>query len=259
LILLACACSAPPVNRASDPVDPVDHRCALPPAPTVVARDGTAVLQYWDIADEPLWFSPVIPDDARYLAYRKAIRAAGAALVRPIADPPATTTPAEVEMWRRENLNADVAYSGTAGTVRPVHCLDAALFAYQHARHDELVKPTEFIAHVLRKTVAGRPTLRIYFGAGDEMFPPKAVYGFDQVKHDVADGWRFVVTLHDHTITKRGDRPALGPPVPSTNDVHLLRNITEDVALDSVWVTNGYFTIEIPIAALVRYHGPAPR
>ena len=143
---------------------------------------------------------------------------------------------------------------GGAGRVRRIQCLDAAVFAYQHARHDQLVQPTELIVMVLRKTIADRAMLRIYFGASDVMFPPKSVYGLDHARRDVADGWQLAVHLHNHTIQQRAGRPALGTPCPSTSDVGLLRGVAADLGLASVWVTNGMYTAEVPAGALARFH-----
>jgi len=243
LALVVTAC-----GHAATPATP-PRACRLP-EPAIIIRDGNAVLVRWDVPDDPVWFGPTLPDDARYRAYRDAIRAAGAELARPIADEPAPTTDVERENWRRERENADLAFGGDAGRVREVHCLDAALFAHQRARHDELVQPTEFVANVLRKGA----TLRIYLGAGDEMFPPKRVYGLDQARTDVAAGWTLVANLHNHTIQKRGEKPALGTPSPSTSDIQLLRGIADELHLEAVWVTNGVFTGEVPAAALARYH-----
>ena len=251
IVALLSACASVPAARPA-PVDPIDPRCRLP-APTILRRDGSAVLARWDVPDDPRWSAPVIPDDPRYLAYRRAIRDAGADLARPIADAQRADTEELRELWRREHANADLVYGGT-GRVRRIHCLDAAVFAYQHARHDQLVQPTELLAMVLRKSVGGRGMLRIYFGASDVLFPPKSVYGLDHAARDVADGWRLAVHLHNHTIVKRGGRPALGTPAPSTSDVGLLRNVAADLGLASVWVTNGIYTAEVPAAALARFH-----
>jgi hypothetical protein len=85
------------------------------------------------------------------------------------------------------------------------------------------------------------------------MFPPKSLYPFPDIAADVAQGWDFTVMLHNHTIRRRGDRPALGVTSPSTSDVQLLRGLAADLKLRAAWITNGVYTIEIPAAALERY------
>jgi hypothetical protein len=95
--------------------------------------------------------------------------------------------------------------------------------------------------------------LRLYFGAGDQLFPPKTVYGFDEAAADVAAGWTLEVALHNHTLVRRGDRPALGTPTLSTHDVHLLRHKVADLGLRSAWVTNGVYTVEVAAAELDQF------
>ena len=77
------------------------------------------------------------------------------------------------------------------------------------------------------------------------MFPPKSVYGFDVVNEYVARGWRYEYALHNHTIQKNGDRLALGTPALSTSDVQLSRNLVETTGLESVRVTNGFYTYRV--------------
>ena len=208
----------------------------------MLVQEGAAILQRWDLPLDGPWRTETLPDDAGYRTYRAAIRDAGAELARPIADPPVASTGEEREMWRREDVNAELA----APYIRPVHCLEAALFAYQHARYDQLGQPTEFVSVIVRDDT----TLRVYFGASDQMFPPKRVYGIDEARRDVAAGWRYVAHLHNHTIRKRAGKHALGTPAPSGPDVHLLGGIE---GLAAVWVTNGVYTADIPGRELARF------
>ena len=244
VLVAGCASKGPPPAATA--------RCVLPAGPTVIKHDDHSVLQRWDVAADAVWFSKILPDDPKYLAYRRAITDAEADLERPIADDPAATTDEERENWKRERANADLVFGGL-GHVRPVQCLDAALFAYQHARHDQLAQPTELIAMVLRSQDGTR--LRIYFAGSDQMFPPKAFYGLDEAARDVAAGWRLAVHLHNHTIQERAGRHALGTPAPSTSDVSLLRGVAADLGLATVWVTNGFYTGEVPASALDRLSG----
>lgn len=261
LCALAAGCGATRPTSASARDEPrgatpagAAPACELPGAPAVVRRVAAAILERWDIDATPALFEPVLPPDPGYAAYRAAIRQAGAELVHPIADPPAVQGDAERELWRREDRNRELAYSGDAGAIRPIHCLEALFFARQHARHDQLAAPTEFLLAVLeRRDGGGRRRLRLYFAAGDQMFPPKSVYPFPDVAADVAAGWDFTVLLHNHTIRRRGDRPALGVTAPSTSDVEILRGLAAELRLRAAWVTNGVYTIEIPAVAFARY------
>lgn len=148
-------------------------------------------------------------------------------------------------MWADEDYNNELAQSGQVGTIEPISCLDALLFAYQHNRFSQLENPTEFIASVLTKEVAGEPRLAVIFGAGSEMFPPKSVYGFDIVDEYRSQGWRHRYAIHNHTIQANGDRLALGSPVLSTSDVQLMKNLVEGSGLETGRVTNGFYTFSV--------------
>jgi hypothetical protein len=233
LVLAMVACGgAKPAPGAS----PAAARCELP-EPTVLRREGKSVLQVWELSAAAVWFGTTTPHAPGYLAYRAAIRAAGGDRARPVADPPQPKDDAERELWRREDHNAALMYA-TGGEVRPIRCLEAALFALQDARYSELTRPTEFVAHILRRD----DRLKVYFAASDVMFPPKDFYGRQEVAADVAAGWEYWVVLHNHTVRTLDGKPALGVPAPSTSDVQLFKGLVEDLGLREVWVTNGMYT-----------------
>ncbi len=248
--LVACGSPAQPVV---EPSAPTGERCDPLGAPTLVRNAGAAVLQYWELEDRPVLYSPVLPDDPMYARFRAAIHAAKADIEHPIADAPVAKSDEERELWRKEDANKALAYSGRGGEIRPIHCLEAALFAYQNARYSELTQPTELMASIVAKQVAGKRMLRVYFTAGDTMFPPKQLYAFPEVERDIAMGWEYLVMLHNHTVQKHGDQPALGVTVPSASDIQLLRHLAEDDKLQSGWVTNGVYTIEVPASAFGTY------
>src|SRR5690606_33678878 len=159
-------------SPAESPVaEPVDARCALPDRPTAVHRTGADVLLVWELPAGRPYDQPVLPGDSAFLAYRAAVRADGADLERPVADRPEPATPEEAAIWRDEDFNADLAHGGSAGTIAPITCLDALLFAHQNRRVSQLERPTEFIASVLVREAAETPAVAVVFGAGEEMFP----------------------------------------------------------------------------------------
>ena len=241
------AVTAAAAGRKFDPVDP---RCAFPAAPDTLHTDGNAVLLLWEFPDDSVYERFALPTDSAYRAYRAAIRADGADLEHPVSDQPTPRTEEEAWLWRDENFNRDRARTGEAGSIEPIRCLDALLFAFQNARVSQLERPTEFLASVLRTTAEGGARLAIVFGAGDEMYPPKTVYGFDVVDEYVAAGWRYHYALHNHTIQRNGDRLALGTPALSTSDVQLMRNLVAESDLETARVTNGIFTYEVSAADL---------
>ncbi|MEX2125269.1 MAG: hypothetical protein WD795_15360 [Woeseia sp.] len=231
--------------------EPVDADCMLPPAPEILLDEDGALLQVWSFPLEDVHSRPVLPDDLGLLAYRAAIRADGADVRRPVSDEPPARTPAEAEIWDDENYNNDLAFSGEVGSIDAITCLDALLFAAQNARISQLERPTEFLASVLRRD--GSKDVIVVFGAGNEMFPPKSVYGFDIVDEYLAQDWRFWYALHNHTLQEKGELLALGTPVPSTSDVQLVRSLAEDRGLESVRVTNGFYTFNATVDDLSEF------
>lgn len=138
-VALSLSCGGPSdAPIAGSTADPIDARCVLPSEPTVVLQDGAAVLLTWEFAAADVYSQPVVPADSAFLSYRAAIRADGGALRHPIADPPDPQTDAEVEMWRDEDFNHDLAQAGEVGVLEPIRCLDALLFAYQNSRVSQL-------------------------------------------------------------------------------------------------------------------------
>ncbi len=244
LSVLLLSCSGPPNDIA------VDSLCVLPTSPDTVRTEGSAVLLLWEFPDDPVYSSFALPADSAYLAYRSAIEADGADLKHPVADEPTPTTDEEASLWDDEHYNGEMARSGEAGIIEPVRCLDALMFAFQHRRVSQLAQPTEFLASVLRKETNGEARLAIVFGAGEEMFPPKTVYGFDVVEEYGDRGWRYWYALHNHTIQPSGDRLALGTPALSTSDVQLTRNLASGAGLESARVTNGFYTYSVPSTKL---------
>lgn len=244
-------CAAVGLGSCQDPrgemarmaaVDPVDTSCAWPTPPKIIREAEGAVLLEWQFPDAPIYSRQVIPPDSAYLAFRAAVRADSADLRRPVADPPQPKNEAEAANWLDEDVNHELAQSGQVGRIEGITCLDALLFAYQNARVAELTQPTEFLASVLRREVEGQRQLAVVFGAGDEMFIPKSVYGFDVVAEFVAQGWEYWYGIHNHTLQRNGDRVALGNPTLSTSDVQLVRNLAADHGLRNARVTNGFYT-----------------
>ena len=256
LAFVMVACGGP--QHRSD-ATPIDARCSLPAAPLELHREGEAVLLVWELTWHDVWSQAVLPESDGLTTYRQGILDANAALREPVADPPVADDAAMEEIWRREFANRDVAYAGEAGTIRPIQCFEALFFAYQTDRVPQLTQPTEFIVAALTREVDGQTHVKIYFAAGDEMFPPKAVYPFEHAETDVADGWTFWTMLHNHTVQSLEGAPALGVPVPSTSDVALSLALAEQLGLESIRVTNGFYTIDIPAALLERYEGPPPQ
>lgn len=241
-------------TRVSDRAEqPANARCALPSEPVVAREDGPAVLLVWRFPDRPMYEASILPEDDEFLAYRAAVQASGGDIQRPSLDHPEPDTPAEAEVWEIEHYNNEMVYDGRVGRIEPITCLDALFFAYQNARVPQLDEPTEFLVSVLRKDVNGQTWLTAIFGAGDELFPPRSVWGLDVVDEHLADGWRYWYVIHNHTLQRNGEQLKLGVPVPSGSDVQLMRGLVADRALESVRVTNGFYTSIVMADELDRF------
>lgn len=246
LLLSVVACGFSSSNESRDLDGP---ECVLPSDPTTLVDDGELVLKVWTFPLAEVYARPVLPDEPGLLAYRATIEAEGAHERYPdLFVPP--TNESDADVWRDENFNNNLAYREGVGSIEPITCLDALLFAEQNARVPQLERPTEFLASVLRRRSMGRDELVVVFGAGTELFPPSSVHGFEIVDEYVASGWRYWYVLHNHTRQANG---ALGVPVPSTSDVGFARRLAERSGLERVRVTNGLYSFDATVAEIASF------
>lgn len=222
--------------------------CTLPAERTVVRSEDGAILETWDL---PLGdvLTDRLPNEPAFLEYRQAIERDGANLPRPVADPPVTDSEELGAIWRDEFFNRDLVYDGDIGSIDPISCLDALLFTRQAMRVSQLERPTEFAASVLRREAR----LKVVFSAGSEMFIPRGWYGFDVVDEYLSDGWTLWYMIHNHTTQSNGDLLALGVPIPSTSDIRLIRGLEQELGLDSIRVTNGFYTFGAAVNDLEEF------
>ena len=262
--VLYCGCTARVQKDTSSPMtstqqavagQKVDAACALGQPEVIKAEEGS-VLWRWTLEKPTVWGKEVLPKSDALARYRKAIINAGGVHIRPITDAPAMPNDRMKEVWRREFHNQDMALSGKAGVVRPIRCFESLFLAMQAERVGQLSKPTEFIVARLERQTKDGVEARVYFGASDTMFPPKSFYPFDAVKSDVEKGWSFKQMLHNHTVKQNKGKPALGTPAPSTNDVQLSIALAKQMGLESVVITNGFYSAQIPTSALSKYMLP---
>ncbi len=254
--LLTAACQSAPTPTApqTQPSVPAPQECKALGEPDVLAQHEGASLVRWELPANDVWRAQALPKSPALARYRARIQAAGGDLLHPVADAPDIPNDYMREVWRREDHNRDLAYSGKAGRVRPVQCWEALMLARHFERVDPFKTPSEFIAAMTLSPNGQR--VRFYFGAGTEAFPPKQVYPFEAVSQDVGRGWRFEGFLHNHTVRSHNGQPALGVPAPSTNDVMLSRGLVSELGMGAVWVTNGFYTADIPAEALDGYLTP---
>lgn len=260
LLLIGASCGCASSNESRDAgryqnagaelSAPIESDCVLPSNPTIIFEDRGLVLKVWTFPLEEVHVRPVLPDEPGLLAYRATIHAQGAEERYPALHVPPTLKEGEGDVWRDENFNNQLAYHEGVGSIEPITCLDALLFAEQNARVPQLERPTEFLASVLRERGMGRDEMVVVFGAGTELFPPASVHGFEIVDEYVAAGWQYWYALHNHTRQANG---ALGVPVPSTSDVKFARNLAAERGLERVRVTNGFYSFDAAIAEISRF------
>lgn len=230
-----------------------DPRCAMPNAPVVIREEDGAVLLSWEFQADSVLLSSALPPDSTFRAYRDAMVWDGADLSRPVADAPTPETEAQAQIWIDEHFNNDLAFSGKAGTIEPVSCLDALLFTWQARRIPPIEVPTEFLASVLRRPTKDGEELAVIFGAGAAMFPPRWAYGLDVVDRYLNDGWSYWYALHNHTPQSNRGLLALGVPVPSTSDVGFARALGEEKGMQFTRVTNGFYTFSGSVKDLAGF------
>jgi hypothetical protein len=258
LVLGATACDRAPGRRpesfastAAEAKIP-NSRCKLPVQTAVILERDGAILETWTLRLEEV-ANDALPDDPAFLAYRAAIERARADVLRPVADPAIVRTEAEEEVRRNEHFNNELVFSRAVGSIDRISCLDALLFARQASRISQIDHPTEFLASVLKRETGAGTDLVVVFGAGSEMFPPKEVYGFEVVNRFRAEGWSYWYVIHNHTVQRNGDLLALGVPAPSTSDVQLYRSLAGEMGLESLRVTNGFYTFSASVDELSAF------
>lgn len=226
--------------------------CRMPTGRTTVRAEGGAIIETWQFPLDDV-LTDELPDEPAFVQYRAAIMGDGADLRQPVADPPEIDSEELAAIWEDEFYNQDLVFEESLGSVDPISCLDALLFTRQAARVSQLEHPTEFSASALRRDTPDGIRVLVVFGAGSEMFVPRGFYGFDVVGDSLAAGWEYWYAIHNHTIQTNRGRLALGVPVPSTSDVQLLRALAADLGLDSVRVTNGFYTFNAAVHELSRF------
>lgn len=226
--------------------------CTMPTQRTTVRAQDGAIIETWELSLQDV-LTDRLPDEPAFLEYRAAIERDSADVRRPVSARPATDDEAMAAIWRNESFNNYLVFEEGVGSVDPISCLDALLFARQAERVSQIDQPTEFIASVLRNEADSGTELFVVFAAGSEMFVPRGWYGFDLVDDYLSDGWDFWYVIHNHTTQSNGDRLALGSPGPSTSDVQLLRWLGAERGLNSARVTNGFFTFSASMEELSQF------
>jgi hypothetical protein len=213
-------------------------------APTVMLREGASdqpgsrLLQYWEMPNDPVWWSEATPDSPVYQDYRRKV-AANVSLTDPVR-----------LLQRSPTHNNKIVLAEARNWIRPANCLERLLQAEQHSRLDALEIPTEFLSFVLLS--ADEKRVRVYFytvnydgiGAATPVSAP--------VVQAREEGWTVLAGLHNHGF--HPGQPTLdGILAPSSPDAHFNFNFAAKVGMKEAWITNGIHSAHIPASEFSRF------
>ncbi len=140
-----------------------------------------------------------------------------------------------------DRINALLVHTGTLGSIRPMHFLEAQLLNYQISKYPFLGHPTEFHAFIVKNPA--EDTLKVYFGASDQPWPPKPGPLIKEMEKDLANDWRLIYHMHDHFEGEANNH--LGILAPSLADAQYYQWLAEDFGLENALITNGMHTVVI--------------
>jgi len=261
LLLAAVAVLAAACASAARSPSPDSAACRWPVAPVVMQQAGDTLIQSWtfEAGQMPERVDPAeLPALSAFLdtvRTRVGTLDARAQLRRQIAY---YASRADSDS-RGEAANGRMVLADSAGTLRPINCLEALLVDFQAARFPMASHPTEFHAVVMEKNGADRRMVRVYFAASSAPWPPKANLLFERAAAARREGWRAVAHLHNHPFEFAGSGDIAGANAPSMTDVQFWRYLRESLGIESARVTNGFATFEARAAAFGRLRARGDR
>jgi hypothetical protein len=234
--------------RSAGPSTPQEFfsPCHFLSPPTVVLSEPSTLLQYWLEAARPELEALTLPDSPALHAFR-------AEMSERLDTDPLALLRAQLPLVEGgDAANVRATLDGTAGTIRPMNCLEGLLLATQAERsaaqgRSMFTHPTEFLAYVLQRG----DTLKIWYYTVDQPGIRGLGTLHGPVQEDLEDGWVVVTNLHNHNFFPAEER-VLGGVAPSATDVQAFRNFEESLGLRRAAITNGFHTLVIEAAAFPR-------
>ena len=216
--------------------------CAFPSPPKVLSVRGDAhakgaqLLQVWELADAPVWWSKADPDG--YGAFRARVRRRAG-----------ETDPVKL-LGQTPSANNRLVAANAAAWIAPATCLEKLLFQAQDRRIDTFAAPTEFVSVILKSP--DRARLRAYFYTvnQDGIGRMSSVTGWALA--DQRAGWTLLAMLHNHNFHPGHPRQN-SPLAPSLPDAQFNANLAREGGLRAAWITNGLHTAHIPAEAFGRF------
>lgn len=246
LILLLLSLGATGQPSPSPALATTAPPCHFLSPPTVVLSEPSTLLQYWIEPARPELEAITLPDSPALHAFRAEISE------RLDTDPLALLRAQLPPVDGGDAANVRATLDGTAGTLRPMSCLEGLLLATQAERsvaqgRSMFTHPTEFLAYVLQRG----DTLKIWYYTVDQPGIRGLGTLHGPVQEDLAEGWVVVTNLHNHNFFPAEER-VLGGVAPSATDVQAFRNFEEPLGLRRAAITNGFHTLVIEAAAFPR-------
>jgi hypothetical protein len=242
-LLLASTTAAARQPDASTP-------CAFRTDPHVVESRESHFLQFWLEPDRSVLGRQTLPAAASLHRFREEVAESFP------TDPIVLLDNLFLQIDGADAENNRIASAGEAGSIRPIDCLEALLFAAQADRgvqqgHSMFSAPTEFLSFVLRK----EGMLKIWFYTVDQPGIGGVSIFDDLLDADREDGWEVVRNIHNHNFFPDGDL-LLGGIAPSAGDVQALRAATRRFGLPAASITNGFHTLDMTPADLESFRTP---
>lgn len=212
--------------------------------PFILKESGTEIFQYWEFNDySSLWDTNFIQPPNLKL-YKDSLNSLlGNDTLKFTIHKLALQDLAfkSVNTQNGDTINAQLIHSKILGKIRNINYLEAQLLDYQMSRYPLLSHPTEFHGFILLHDSLN--TVRVYFAASDQPWPPKPNIILEAVKNELQMGWTFKYHLHNHYEPKSNNY--LGILAPSTSDAQYFSFLAEEYNLNKAIITNGFHTVEI--------------
>ncbi len=227
--------------------------CAFLSPPTVVLSEPSTLLQYWLEPARVELEAHALPDSPALHEFR-------AEISESLDTDPRTLLLTQLPLVEGGDAeNVRLVLDGSAGTLRPMNCLEGLLLATQAERsvaqgRSMYSHPTEFLSYVLQRG----DTLKIWYYTVDQPGVGGLRTLHEPLARDLEDGWAVVTNIHNHNFFPDQER-VLGGVVPSATDIQYLRNNQGSLGLPRAAITNGFHTLEIEGAEFRRFSDGGPR
>ncbi|MBK9249767.1 MAG: hypothetical protein IPM69_17085 [Ignavibacteria bacterium] len=224
--------------------------------PVILKKNGNEIFHYWQLPNKPsLWGTKLgtVPELELFRDSLKNIlgneRFTEMLHRQSSQDVPEDTAAAH----NGDAYNSNRIHTGKSGTIRAINFLEAALLNYQLSRYPFLSHPTEFHGFIVFNQ--SKDSVRVYFAASDQPWPPKATILLQSIADDIQHGWKLAYHLHNHYEPKA--KNYLGILAPSMADAQFYTFLQAEYGLRKALITNGFHTVEIDSSEFLKFkaHG----